>query len=54
MASIYSKLLPDILEKNNFDSKSGPIVLVVCGGSDVSQDILQEFAEKFGMPSSLS
>jgi len=47
MASVYSQILPDVLENNGYNSRSGPIVLIVCGGSDVSPQILDNFAEMF-------
>ncbi|XP_021947022.1 L-serine dehydratase/L-threonine deaminase [Folsomia candida] len=50
MAAVYSKLLPSVLNKYGYDSSSGPLVLVICGGSDISQDILQNFINTFGMP----
>lgn len=53
MASVYSNLLPGVLEKNGIDSTAGPIVLIVCGGSDISQEILKDFAEQFELTDEL-
>jgi len=46
LASIYSKVLPAAIEKNE-NGTNGPIVLIVCGGSDMSHEILSEFAATF-------
>lgn len=49
LASVYSGLLPSVLESTGYHSE-GPIVLVVCGGSDVNQEILEDFKNTFGAP----
>jgi len=48
VASVYSKVLPSILERHGYDSKVGPIILIICGGSDVTLEMLQNFEDKFG------
>ena len=51
MAAVYSQILPGALDKKGYDTKSGPIVLIVCGGSDISPEILQDFRAQFGITS---
>lgn len=48
---MYSKILPGLLNKNgqNFDDNSGPVVVIVCGGSDASVDILNCYAKGLGL-----
>jgi L-serine/L-threonine ammonia-lyase len=51
LAALYSGLLPSVLEESkNGSVGDGPIVLIVCGGSDTTPDILQEFAQMFEIP----
>ena len=52
LATVYSKHLPALLESNVDGSNSnrdGPCVLVVCGGSDTTPEILNDFAKQFGL-----
>jgi hypothetical protein len=44
---VYNHLLPGILEENGYSSKAGPIILILCGGSDMTIDILQSYREKY-------
>jgi L-serine/L-threonine ammonia-lyase len=49
MASIYSNVLPGALERRGIRTDQGPIVLIVCGGTDISHEILQEFSQMFDL-----
>jgi len=49
LASVYGGVLPSVLESSGYHTE-GPMVLVVCGGSDINQEILEEFKDKFGAP----
>ncbi|ODN04947.1 L-serine dehydratase/L-threonine deaminase [Orchesella cincta] len=47
MASVYSKVLPEALESRGYRTDNGPIVLITCGGSDISHEILKDLADMF-------
>jgi len=47
VSSVYSQLLPGIMEDQGYDSKAGPLVLIMCGGSDITLDILQSYRDKY-------
>lgn len=47
VASVYSNVLPGILEQHGCDSRAGPIVLIVCGGSDVTVETLLNYKQKY-------
>jgi len=47
LAVVYSKHLPALLESNA--NLNGPCCLVVCGGSDTTPEILNDFARQFGL-----
>lgn len=49
MAAVYSKLLPEALESRGYRTDNGPIVLIGCGGSDISHEILQDLATMFDL-----
>jgi len=47
VASVYSSLLPDIIEEHGFESRAGPVVLIICGGSDITVETLLDYKEKY-------
>lgn len=49
MAAVYSKVLPEALERRGYRTDNGPIILIVCGGSDISHEILQELSDMFDL-----
>ena len=49
LATIYSNALPGLLDENGFDSKAGPIVIIVCGGSDITPEILLDYVKMFDL-----
>lgn len=49
LASIYSEVLPKVIEDREFKTNKGPIVLIVCGGSDMSHEILEDLATRFDL-----
>jgi hypothetical protein len=52
LAAIYSNLLPLVLEEHGHDSTSGPIVIIVCGGSDVTPYMLMDYIKMFNLDQS--
>lgn len=49
LAAIYSKYLPGLLDENGYNSNAGPIVIIVCGGSDVTPQMLIDIAKDFDL-----
>jgi L-serine/L-threonine ammonia-lyase len=46
LAAVYSNILPAILEREGYSS-AGPIVLIVCGGSDITLEVLRSYEDKY-------
>ena len=49
LASVYKNLLPDVLHEAGHSSTDGPIVLVVCGGSDLTPESMRQLGNDFGL-----
>jgi L-serine/L-threonine ammonia-lyase len=49
LAVVYENLLPRVLEEEGYSSGDGPIVIVVCGGSDLTPDSLLQLRTDFGL-----
>lgn len=48
VASIYSRVIPEALERQGYKME-GPIILIVCGGTDMSHEILTDLAKMFNL-----
>jgi L-serine/L-threonine ammonia-lyase len=49
LASVYNQVLPDVLEEYGYDSRAGPIVLIVCGGSDITADTIKSYESNYAL-----
>jgi L-serine/L-threonine ammonia-lyase len=49
MASIYSNVLPGIMERRGIRIDEGPIILIGCGGRDISHEMLVEYSKMFDL-----
>ncbi|ODM94350.1 L-serine dehydratase/L-threonine deaminase [Orchesella cincta] len=47
LAAIYCNLLPEVMESRGYSTETGPIIIIVCGGSNISHGTLKELANMF-------
>jgi hypothetical protein len=51
LAAVYSGVLAKLHSRGQLpDMKSGPVVVIVCGGRSVSLQLLQQWSKEFNVP----
>lgn len=52
LAAVYCDIIPRLQKEGKLAQDLGPVVIVVCGGNNISMEQLQKLKQQLGMSSS--